>query len=145
MIKPVHVWEKDQIVVWPHRVAPEKDLAMFLLIRNIYREAYPNDKVSFVVAKEAASTKGEYYSLLSRAKVVVSTAHQETFGIAMLEGLNSGCFPVVPDRLSYRELYPRNFRHDCPSKAVKLIKQFLGEQSICPLTYTPDLSWIGEL
>ena len=38
-------------------------------------------------------------------------ALQETWGIAMIESVLSGCIPIVPDRLSYSELYPALFKY----------------------------------
>ncbi|MCA9566016.1 MAG: DUF3524 domain-containing protein, partial [Myxococcales bacterium] len=52
-----------------------------------------------------------YIRLLSRAHIVVSTADHEFFGISMLEATFLGARPVVPDRLSYRELFPAQFRY----------------------------------
>lgn len=138
--------KEERLVVWPHRIAPEKDLDSFRIIEEHFKLKYGDD-VSFVVAKDVCKTKAAYYSLLDRAKVVVSTAKQETFGIAMLEGVNSGCWPVVLDSLSYRELYPRNFRYEDISRACMLIKKFLDEENPLPssLQYHPDLSWIGDV
>ncbi len=55
----------------------------------------------------------DYWSWLARSDVVVSTALQETFGIAVVESLLAGCWPVLPDRLSYREILPREFWQTC--------------------------------
>lgn len=52
----------------------------------------------------------EYRSWLARGRVVVSTAIQENFGISVMEAVAHGCFPVLPDRLSYPELIPEPFR-----------------------------------
>lgn len=48
----------------------------------------------------------EYRRHLLAADVVVSTARQEFFGIAVVEAIAAGCFPVAPDRLSYPSLLP---------------------------------------
>jgi glycosyltransferase involved in cell wall biosynthesis len=52
-----------------------------------------------------------YPVLLRRSDIVISTAVHEFFGIAILEAIYSGCFPVLPDRLSYPELIPKP-QHD---------------------------------
>lgn len=48
----------------------------------------------------------EYRRHLLDADVVVSTALQEFFGIAVVEAMAAGCFPLLPDRLSYPGLVP---------------------------------------
>lgn len=52
-----------------------------------------------------------YLSLLHEADIVVSTALQEFFGIAIVEAVYAGAFPVLPSRLSYPEVMPAAF-HD---------------------------------
>ena len=56
---------------------------------------------------------GEYAELLSRADVVVSTAHQEFFGVAVVEAMYARAFPVLPDRLVYPERIPIAHRDRC--------------------------------
>ncbi len=49
-----------------------------------------------------------YASLLWAADVVVSTALHEFFGVSVVEAVYCGCRPVLPNRLSYPELLPRD-------------------------------------
>lgn len=56
-------------------------------------------------------SKAEYARLLASSDVAVSTAHNEFFGLAMMEASYCGCYPVVPDRLAYPELYDERFRY----------------------------------
>ena len=55
-------------------------------------------------------SRDEYWALIRSCNVVVSTAIQENFGLAVVEAMMCGCLPVLPDRLSYPELLPAD-RH----------------------------------
>jgi glycosyltransferase involved in cell wall biosynthesis len=48
----------------------------------------------------------DYLELMASCDLVVSTARHEFFGVAVLEAVRAGCFPVLPDRLAYPELFP---------------------------------------
>jgi len=55
----------------------------------------------------------DYLTLVSSCDVVVSTAIQENFGIAVVEAMMLGCQPLLPNRLSYPELLPIEFHDEC--------------------------------
>ena len=113
---------KENIVVFPHRLAPEKGPEAFHAIRDLCLPHMP--EWQFIRTKDVCKTKQEYYDLLRRSKIAVSCAHQETWGIAQQEALFRGCIPIVPDRLSYQELYPPVFRYQDPPEAAALIQHF---------------------
>jgi glycosyltransferase involved in cell wall biosynthesis len=56
-------------------------------------------------------SKERLHGLAEKGAVVISTANQENFGIAMVEAMRHGCLPLLPDRLSYPEILPGEF-HD---------------------------------
>ncbi len=60
-----------------------------------------------------AESREEYYALLDAADIVVSTAIQENFGIAVMEAIAAGCAPILPDRLSYPRLIPAAYHSTC--------------------------------
>ena len=47
------------------------------------------------------SSRDEYERALVESDIVVSTANHEFFGIGVLEAIAAGCYPVLPNRLSY--------------------------------------------
>lgn len=103
-------WEsKENICVFPHRLAVEKNVPAWKEFVDMVKRKVPHWQ--FLCTKLECKTKEEYYQLLAKSKIAVSTAYQETWGIAMQEAVYSGCIPLVPDRLSYREMYPADFRY----------------------------------
>lgn len=59
------------------------------------------------------SDRAAYYDLIATCDIVVSTAIQENFGLAIIEGALVGCQPVVPTRLAYPEVIPSAFHDQC--------------------------------
>ncbi len=57
-------------------------------------------------------TKHDYVDWLRKGYVAVSTAIQENFGIAMVEAIRHGCLPLLPHRLAYPEILPKEFHSD---------------------------------
>jgi len=55
----------------------------------------------------------EYVRLVAAADIVVSTALQENFGVAITEAMYVGAFPLLPDRLVYPERMPPRFHDRC--------------------------------
>jgi hypothetical protein len=96
---------KMPMVLFPHRVAPEKQVDIFKDLGKSIPEA------QFVVAQEKQLTKDEYHMLLSRSKIVFSANQQETLGISCYEGALVGAAPLVPNRLSYTEMYDSAFKY----------------------------------
>jgi len=99
--------EKENLVVFPHRIAPEKNVEVF---RELAKKL---PQYELVICQERELTKHEYHSILSRSKVVFSANLQETLGISTgIEGPLTGAIPIVPDRLSYTEMMPDLFKYD---------------------------------
>jgi len=97
--------EKKNIILFPHRIAPEKQVDIF---RDLAKEM---PEFEWVVCQDRHLTKKEYHQLLSQSKMVFSANLQETLGISCYEALCVGAIPLVPDRLSYTEMYADVFKY----------------------------------
>ena len=97
--------KKRDLILFPHRIAPEKQVEIF---RDL-KEQLP--QYEFVVCQDQELTKNEYHNLLGEAKMVFSANLQETLGISCYEGALVGAIPLVPDRLSYTEMYYDTFKY----------------------------------
>ena len=89
---------KKKLILFPHRMAPEKQPSIFSYLSTVLPE------FQFVFAQDRRRTKAQYHALLAQALVVFSANKQETLGIGVYEGMLSGAIPVVPTRLSYKEI-----------------------------------------
>jgi len=77
--------------------------------------AHKIDHFGFVESRE------EYIRQLCRADIVISTASHEFYGISVIEAVRAGCIPLLPNRLSYPELFPPEFLYDEGELHSKLI------------------------
>ncbi len=58
-------------------------------------------------------SRDDYLAMLGRCDLVVSTAIQENFGIAVIEAILAGCQPLLPNRLAYPEIIPEQHHAQC--------------------------------
>ena len=96
---------KRDLILFPHRLAPEKQVEIF---RDL---AVSMPEYEWIVCQDQTLTKDQYHQLLGQAKIVFSANLQETLGISMYEGAIVNCVPLVPDRLSYTEMYSSIFKY----------------------------------
>jgi len=105
-----HLTKRD-LILFPHRIAPEKQIDIFKDLASMLPQ------YEFVVCQEQELTKHEYHTMLGEAKLVFSANLQETLGISWYEGALVGAIPMVPDRLSYKEMAVPDFKY--PSEWTK--------------------------
>lgn len=98
--------KKKNKILFPHRVAPEKQPDIF---RFLAKEL---PQYEFIICQDRKLTKDQYHDLLNESKAIFSANHQETLGISAMEAILVDTIPIVPDRLSYSEMYLPPFKYD---------------------------------
>ena len=120
---PVIVWNHR----WEHDKNPdeffaglyhlkEKNIAFKLIVLG---QSFISQPDSFTKAKDDFSEEllhfgyaenyKEYISMLLKGDIVVSTAMHEFYGISVIEAVRAGCCPLLPNRLSYPELFDSSY------------------------------------
>ena len=135
MAAPV-AWEKRaRLVIFPHRLAPEKAPEEFNTICDIHKRLYPQSHSSTVWlrTRDLYTNKRSYYNLLAQARCAISTARQETFGIAMQEAAVLGSWLIVPNRLSYPEtVRGAGWLYNSLEEAASLVERALNKHVPAP-------------
>lgn len=103
-------YKKDKIL-FCQRNAPEKQPHLFVELQDSFRNFGMCESWEWVDISKAKCTKQQYHQHLRESRVCVSFALQETLGITPMEALSFGCDVLVPDRLSYKEMYDENFKY----------------------------------
>jgi glycosyltransferase involved in cell wall biosynthesis len=83
-------------------------------------------------------SRQEYLNWLKRGSIVISTARQENFGIAVIEAIRHACAPLLPTRLAYPEIVPQKFHNrvlykdfsDLVEKLTELLTDYSGFQDL---------------
>lgn len=133
---------------WEHDKRPEK---FFLALRSLQENGVPfrltvlgqSFRTVPPVFEEArdefrasiehfgfAQDRNEYERLLRACDVVVSTADHEFFGVALLEAVSAGAIPLVPDRLVYPEIYPRECLYADDADLFKRLSGLAQEKQV---------------
>ena len=61
----------------------------------------------------------QYELIVKQSDFVLSTALHDFQGLAVLESVSLGCIPVVPNRLAYKEIFPKKYCYDSlPDKPI---------------------------
>lgn len=115
------VVEKEYIIVFPHRISPEKQPEIFEELERLLPQ------YKFISCQKENMNKEQYHATLAKSKIMFSAALLETLGICQYEALAANCIPLVPDHLSYSEMYYEDSvclypSDSCNIKSVEYLK-----------------------
>jgi glycosyltransferase involved in cell wall biosynthesis len=140
-------WKKTTetpVIVWNHRWEHDKNPESFFLALQqldlrgidfrliILGQSFPASPVCFAHGEKKFQKKilhygfvpsyEKYITLLRQGDIVVSTSLHEFYGISILEAVRAGCLPILPNRLSYPELFDDEFLYSDDSLVERLEK-----------------------
>lgn len=120
--------EQPPLLLWNHRWEYDKNpgdffRALFILNEQGYDfnvailgENFSQVPVEFEQASEKLGDKivqygfvekfDQYLDWLYRADIIPVTSNQDFFGASVVEAVYCGCYPILPKRLAYPEIFP---------------------------------------
>ena len=110
----------------------------FVTIYNIISTARPTpQKVNLKLEKRIGNQVGskiirkeftdpeEYSLFLSKAKTMLITSNEETFGYTVMDSIICGTVPIAPRGLCFREILPDEYLFDDHIEASQIIRKVL--------------------
>ena len=126
--------KKDPIILWNHRWEYDKNPELFF--RTLFKIKEKNIKFSLIIVGKKYSqypqifdeaniklkdeiifngyceSRQEYISKIRQSNILPVTSNQDFFGISIMEAICAGNYPVLPERLTYPELFDIENNHD---------------------------------
>ncbi len=140
--------ERDNapVILWNHRWEHDKNPELFfntmfhldkegydfslVLLGQSFNDVPPifnrakNDLSHRILHCGYAQTSRDYSYWIRKSDFVISTASHEFFGIAVAEAVYGGCRPLLPNRLSYPELFPKEYLYS-DEELVGRLKEYI--------------------
>lgn len=76
---------------------------------NSELEATVEKSFNLQIKRFSSSTWNDYYTNLNNSKILLITAHEDTFGYQIVDAVINNCIPLARTDCAYPELLPREF------------------------------------
>jgi hypothetical protein len=113
---PAPVLDKKYDIISVSRATPQKidfDLE-YKVVKNFGQ-----------INRPLSDTWKEYFENLSKSKILLITAHEDTFGYQIVDAVMNGCIPIARNSLAYPELLPREYLYRDEEELIEKISYFL--------------------
>lgn len=150
---------KENIIVFPHRPDPEKNPNIFIDLiyaLSTFWDDFENYQFRFCTSRKLYRSssalinaqiarlgrdfenveiyhdmpKEDYYKLLGKSKLMISTTSEENFGYCAVEAMALGCPVLLPNRFSHPELVENDytFLYDKFDDLLDKVPKLLGKE-----------------
>lgn len=128
--------ERKNIVIFSHRWSSDKHPEVFERLADKFHdraefwlltpreEVVDNEHIKVIVNK----TRQEYLDNLRKGKIIFSSAELETFGYSIVEGVMSGCLPLLINKTCYPDLYSEEFLYSNDKEMFKKFKKLINNE-----------------
>lgn len=112
---PQHNYKSDPLVTVARKGRQKRTTRLEKIARRVveYRDIY---------LPATTSSWSVYYYWLSKYKMLLSTAKEETFGYQIVDAVLCGTAPIAPNKYAYPELLPRGNLYDSPEELARILQ-----------------------
>ena len=150
MIKPLP--EKENIVIFPHRWEYERRPNIFVDMAYMLKGKFPEWRFIVTTSKPIINStkiwlncllekakkdgvievyenlsKREYYEILAKSKLMVSTSIEENWGYTVTESATFDTHVLCPNNFSYKEYLPQKYLYNEYDDLLKKLVDFLEQ------------------
>jgi hypothetical protein len=134
------------VIIFPHRTDPNKNPQGYVDYCEALRDLAPSLDITMRVPLRPRSKKwrqaekyvnveyspkplgrADMFNWFRSSDFVFSSAFQETYGLAIMEAVACGCWPILPDRVVYPEYHPQSCLYDTPEHAAQMTLDAIGQ------------------
>jgi len=120
----------------PRRLFPEPPLKKTIDIMSASRpsiqkvdtelETYIEKELGVKIQRPISNSWGEYFRNLQKSKVLLITAHEDTFGYQIVDAVTNNCIPLARTSCAYPELLEREYLYDSRLELVTKLEFLLA-------------------